>query len=96
MANQSDLGFNLSELLNGIKVLVAKPEALPWSVLSVAIAQLTSDYQLERVPILFYPTSYVDGREVPFEKHYQLWILSVQWGNEYLEYVQKRFHLIYK
>jgi hypothetical protein len=96
IANQSDLGFNLSELLNGIKVLVAKPEALPWSVLSVAIAQLTSDYQLERVPILFYPTSYVEERDVPFEKYYQLWILSVQWGNEYLEYVQKRFHITYK
>ena len=96
VANQSDLGFNLSELLNGIKVLIAKPEALPWSVLSVAIAQLTSDYQLERVPVLFYPTSYVEGRDVPFEKYYQLWILSVQWGNEYLEYVQRRFHVVYQ
>jgi hypothetical protein len=96
VANQSDMGFNLSELLNGIKVLVAKPEALPWSVLSVAISQLTGDYPMDRVPILFYPTSYVEGREVPFEKYYQLWILSVQWGNEYLEYVQKRFHITYK
>lgn len=96
VANRSDLGFNLSELLNGIKVLIAKPEALPWSVLSVAIAQLTSDYQMERVPILFYPTSYVEGRDVPFEKYYQLWILSVQWGNEYLEYIQRRFHITYK
>jgi hypothetical protein len=93
IANQSDLGFNLSELLNGIKVLAAKPEALPWSVLSVAIAQLTGDYELERVPILFYPTRYVEGRDVPFEKYYQLWILNVQWGNEYLEYVRRRFHI---
>jgi hypothetical protein len=95
VANQSDLGFNLSELLNGIKVLAAKPEALPWNVLSVAIAQVTSDYQLERVPILFYPTRYVEGKDVPFEKYYQLWILNVQWGNEYLEYVQRRFHVTY-
>jgi hypothetical protein len=96
VANQSDVGFNLSELLNGIKVLVAKPEALPWSVLSVAISQLTADYPMERVPVLFYPKSYVEGRDVPFEKCYQLWILNVQWGNEYLEYAQKRFHITYK
>lgn len=96
IANSSDLGFNLSELLNGIKVLVAKPDALPWSVLSVAIARLTSDYPMERIPVLFYPTSYVEENNVPFEKHYQLWILSVQWGNEYLEYVQRRFHITYK
>jgi hypothetical protein len=96
VANRSDMGFNLSELLNGIKVLVAKPDALPWSVLSVAISQLTGEYQLERIPILFYPTHYVEGKEVPYEKFYQLWILNVQWGNEYLEYVQKRFHISYK
>ncbi len=96
VANQSNMGFNLSELLNGIKVLVAKPDALPWTVLSVAISQLAGDYPMERVPVLFYPTSYVEGREVPFEKYYQLWILSVQWGNEYLEYVQRRFHINYK
>ena len=96
LSNHSDFGFNLSELLNGIKVLVAKPEALPWSVLSVAISQLASDYHLERVPILFHPTSYVEGKEIPYEKNYQLWILSVQRGNEYMEYIQRRFHISYK
>jgi len=96
VANRSDLGFNLSELLNGIKVLVAKPEELPWSVLSVAIAQLTGDYQLERIPILFHPTHYVEGKDIPYEKYYQMWILNVQWGNEYMEYVQRRFRISYK
>ena len=96
LTDHSDFGFNLSELLNGIKVLVAKPESLPWSVLSVAIAQLASDYHLERVPVLFHPMSYVEGKEIPYEKLYQLWILNVQQGNEYMEYVQRRFHLSYK
>jgi hypothetical protein len=96
LSNHSDFGFNLSELLNGIKVLAAKPEALPWSVLSTAISQLASEHHLERVPILFYPTEYVERNGVPFEKLYQLWILSVQRGNEYMEYIQRRFHLSYK
>jgi len=96
VVNHSDLGFNLSELLNGIKVLVANPKALPWSVLSTAISQFTGEFEMERVPVLFYPVSYVEDNEIPFEKHYQMWVLNVQHGNEYLEYMQKKFRITYK
>jgi hypothetical protein len=95
IANKSSLGFNLSELLNGIKVMVTIPEGLPWSVLSVAISQLTSEYQLARVPILFYPMSYVESNGIPCEKSYQLWVLNVQYGNEYMDYMQKKFRITY-
>ena len=96
VVNHSDLGFNLSELLNGIKVLVSNSKGLPWSVLSTAISRLAGEYQMERVPVLFYPLSYVQENEIPFEKHYQMWILNVQHGNEYLEYMQKKFRISYK
>jgi hypothetical protein len=96
VVNHSDLGFNLSELLNGIKVLVANSKALPWTILSTAISQLAGEFQMERVPVLFYPTSYVEENEIPFEKQYQMWVLNVQHGNEYLEYMQKKFRISYK
>jgi len=96
IVNHSDLGFNLSELLNGIKVLITNPKALPWSVLSTAISQLSRDFEMERVPVLFYPVSYVEDNQIPCEKHYQMWVLNVQHGNEYLEYMQKKFRISYK
>jgi len=96
ISNRTDFGFNLSELLNGIKILVAKGETLPWSVLSTAVSQLAGDYQLERIPLLFYPKSYVEDKDIPCEKNYQLWILSVQRGNEYMEYIERRYHMSYK
>ncbi len=96
VVDHSDLGFNLSELLNGIKVLVANSKALPWSVLSIAISQLAGEFEMERIPVLFYPFSYVEENNIPFEKHYQMWVLNVQHGNEYLEYMQKRFRISYK
>ncbi|MBN1105313.1 MAG: hypothetical protein JXL84_18010 [Deltaproteobacteria bacterium] len=95
IVNQSDLGFNLSELLNGITILVTRPEGLPWSVLSVAISILAGDYKAERIPVLFFPAGYVQKMGIPYEKQYQLWILNVQYGNEYLEYMQKRFRISY-
>ena len=96
IVNRSNLGINLSELLNGITVLVTNSEDLPWNVLSTAIAQLTGAYNMERVPVLFYPFDYVKAEHVPYEKHYQLWILNVRYGNEYMEYMQKRFKISYK
>ncbi|MGD2126225.1 MAG: hypothetical protein PVG99_09110 [Desulfobacteraceae bacterium] len=96
IVNQSDFGFNLSELLNGIKVLVTNPENVPWNTLAIAIAKLTSKYRMQRVPIMFYPFSYVEAKNIPYEKQYQLWILNVQYGNEYLEYMQKKFRISYK
>lgn len=93
IVDQSDLGFNLSELLNSIKVIVTNPEELPWSVLSLAIAQLTGEYNMEKVPVLFYPSSYVETKKIPFEKQYQLWVLNVQNANQYMEYLQKQFRM---
>ena len=96
IVNQSDLGFNLSELLNGIKILVTNPEALPWNILAIAISQLTGIYHTDRVPLLFYPFDYIKSNGIPYEKQYQAWVLNVQYGNEYIEYMQKKFRINYK
>jgi len=93
--DQSNLGFNLSELLNSIKVLVTDSAGLPWDILSTALSQLTAKYQMEKIPILFYPYAYVEAKAIPHEKQYQLWILNVQYGNEYLEYMQRKFRISY-
>ena len=91
--NQSDLGFNLSELLNGIKVLVMEPDKLSWNVLSVAISTLAGQYPTDKVPVLFSPVEYVREKKIPFEKYYAMWVLNVQYGNEYMEYIHKRFRI---
>ncbi|PKN63177.1 MAG: hypothetical protein CVU57_20565 [Deltaproteobacteria bacterium HGW-Deltaproteobacteria-15] len=96
LCNHSDLGFNLSELLNGMTVLVADQEGLPWNVLSTAISILGGRYRTDKVPVLSFPVDYVKERGIPYEKLYQLWILNVQYGNEYLEYMQKKFRISYR
>jgi hypothetical protein len=95
VVNQSDLGFNLSELLNGIKIFVTNPEDLSWNILSLAISQLTGVYPMDRVPILFYPSEYVKDKNIPYEKQYQVWVLDVRYGNEYMEYMQRKFRINY-
>jgi hypothetical protein len=65
-------------------------------VLSTALGRLTGFFKMERIPVLFYPSSYVEAEHIPFEKRYKLWILNVRYGNEYMEYVQKRFKIGYR
>jgi hypothetical protein len=96
IVDQSEVGLNLSELLNGIKIIVTNSDHLPWNVLSIAIAQLTRVYRMEKVPVLFSPAHYVEDKGLPFEKHYFLWILDVSFGNDYMEFMQDRFKVGYK
>jgi hypothetical protein len=95
--DQSDPGLNLSELLNCVKVLVTNPEGLPWEILSTAIGKLTNAYPTqERVPLLLCPPNYLKAQNVPHEKQYQLWILNLRYGNQYMEYMQRKFRIGYK
>ena len=95
IADQSDPGLNLSELLNGIKILVANPEGLPWDILSIAIGQLTPIYDTEKVPVLIYPFEYVKIKGIPYEKQYQLWIYDVHFVSRFKEFLQKKFRIGY-
>ncbi|MFH1953670.1 MAG: PilZ domain-containing protein [Pseudomonadota bacterium] len=93
IVNRSDLGFNLSELLNGIKVLAINPEDLSWSILSNAIGQLVREHRMEKIPVLFYPFGYVQAKDIPYEKQYQLWIYDARSVGQFVEYMKRKFRI---
>ena len=96
IVNQSDVGVNLSEVLNGITVLVIDAESLPREVLYAAVAQLTGVYQSDTIPLLIYPSTYSDVMHIPSEKKYQLWITYMRHSNKFLEYVRRHFRMRYE
>ena len=91
VVNQSNLGLNLSELLNGITAIVTDPEGLPWEVLSLAAGQLANVYHLDRIPLLIYPSDYLEVRNIPYDKQYQLWLGDMRYTEKFLGYMQRRF-----
>ena len=96
IVNQANLGLNLSDLLNSIKVLITNSENLPWEILSTAINQLTGVYETEKVPILIYPSDYLEAKNVPYEtKKYFLWIYDVRFAGGFIEFLQRRFRIGY-
>ena len=87
IVNQSDSGLSLSNFLNGIKIIVNDADGLPWKALSSAISQLVGSFTIDKIPILVYPSSYLESKEVPSKKQYNLWIMDVHYGREYGEYM---------
>jgi hypothetical protein len=92
IVNQSDFGLNLSELLNGIKIVVTDPTGLPWDILSNAIDLLTNVYEADKIPILIYPHTYLENNDVSFEKRYSMLIMDMQYGREFIEYMQDKMN----
>ena len=97
IVNESDLGINLSELLNCIKILITDSEGLPWDILCTAINQLTGVYQTERVPILIYPSDYLETKNVAYEaKKYLLWIYDATLIRQFTEFLHRKFRINYQ
>ena len=90
IVNQSDLGLNLSELLNGIKIIITDSACLPWDVLSIAIARLTEVYEVEKIPLLIYPHTYLENNGISCEKQYRMFIMDMQYGKDLLDYMKRR------
>ena len=93
IVNRSDLGFNLSELLNGVKVLLVNPEHLSWRILSTVIGQLLRKFHMEEVSIMFFPTEHVETMDIPYEKQYQLWIYDARFVDQFVQYMKRKFRI---
>ncbi|MBN2687995.1 MAG: hypothetical protein JXR85_07430 [Deltaproteobacteria bacterium] len=94
IVNTSNLGLNLSELLNGIKIIVSEPDKVPWDILSIAIHRVLDDSHMDKIPVMIYPQDYAELHNVPVEKNYYLWILDIgNKGNKFLEYLEKNFRI---
>lgn len=95
--DQSDFGFNFSELMNGIKAIVLEPISLPWVVFYEAINQLSLEYKTDKVPVMVFPDDYVScANKVPKDlKQYVLWSYDVAIISQFIEFLKKKFRIRY-
>ena len=89
VVDESDMGINLSELLNSIKVIVTDDKDLPWGILKTSLGKFAQMYNSPIVPVLVYPTQYVENQRVEYDKKYNLWVLSAQASDDYAENLKR-------
>lgn len=90
IAEESDVAINLSDLLNGFKVLVIDTN-ISSDILFAAISEMTKQSPVQSCPLMIYPDNYVLNNGISCEKHYYQWILNLQYTNEYIEYLRRKF-----
>jgi hypothetical protein len=92
LAEESDVAINLSDLLNGYKVIVIDPKTPPEVVIS-AVGHLTKATGVTSVPVMIYPSTYAKNNGLHNEKEYFLWILNVHHGNAYMRYLARTYRI---
>ncbi len=89
MVNLTDLGLNLSDLTNCIKVFVVDNKAVSANIFGTALDMLATKFQKANTPALVYPVAYADEQAIAYEKRYSLWALSLQYTDQYFKYINR-------
>jgi len=90
IVDESDMGINLSELLNSIKIIVTDSTGLPWDILNASLGRFSELYGTQNVPVLVYPYQYADNQGISYNKKYNLWILSARSSDDYSDHLKKQ------
>ncbi len=89
MACISNLGLNLSDLTNCLKVFVMEPKDLSRDIFDQAVSDLSVYFERTEAPVMIYPVDYADRVSIPYEKVYTLWVLNTQFGDPYYKYLNR-------
>ncbi|HKK11403.1 MAG TPA: hypothetical protein VJ945_01120, partial [Flavobacteriaceae bacterium] len=92
MANISDVGLNMSDLTNCIKVFVLDSNGLSKDILYLTLSFLSAKYDQDEIPVLIYPVSYTEIQSIAYEKLYRFWVLNTQYGDQYFRCLKGLFN----
>jgi hypothetical protein len=74
VVNVADLGLNMSDLTNSVKLFVVHGKHLTHEVVDMTIDAVSGHLELEDIPVLFYPREAADHAGIDYEKSYCLWV----------------------
>ena len=90
----SDVGLNLSDITNCIKVFTTGCPQFDRNILRVAVSQVAQRSGKNDFPVLLYPAVFADDSGIAYEKIYNLWICSLQYSDEYFRYLKRLMRFI--
>jgi hypothetical protein len=89
MVNTSNIGLNMSDLTNCLKVIVLDENELPKDILHIVLTLLSVKFEQDEIPVLLYPLSYAEKQSIQFERIYSLWVLNLQYLDQYFRFCEK-------
>ena len=94
LVNTSNVGLNLSDITNCVKVFVTDSEQVDAGVLRTAISILAKITGKDDFPALIYPAAFADEQHIEYEKIYNLWVCSLQYSDAYFRYLGRLLRFV--
>jgi hypothetical protein len=92
--HRTDIGLNLSDLTNCVKVLLVDNRQLSRRIFETALHLIFHEYQLSPdMPVLLYPAAFAEQTAMAVEKNYCLWILNTRYSDKYFGFLDRMFKL---
>ncbi len=74
VVNVADLGLNMSDLTNSIKLFIVHGKHLTHEVIHMTIDAVSGHLELNEIPVLLYPREATEHTGIDYEKSYCLWV----------------------
>ncbi len=94
LVNISDVGLNLSDITNCIKIFTTDGAQIDRDILQAAISRVAQLSGKDDFPLLLYPAAVADDWGVAYEKTYNLWICSLQYSDPYFRYLKRLLRFV--
>jgi hypothetical protein len=88
VADQSDRGINLSDLINSIKVIVPLHSSVPWYVLHAAICECGREYGTKTITVQVFPYEYMDRAGIHYKKRHVMWVLDTHYLHSNIDIIK--------
>lgn len=89
MVSVSDIGLNMSDLTNCIKVIVLDQDGFSCDILYSMLSILSAQYVQQRIPVLLYPVDCAENHSITYEKIYNMWIAGMEYTDHYFRYFKR-------
>ncbi len=94
LVNISDVGLNLSDITNCVKVFVTDSAEVSADILNTAILNVADITKKNDFPVLIYPAAFADEQQIAYDKIYNLWVCSLQYSDAYFQYLERLLRFI--
>ena len=94
VANVSNVGLNLSDFTNCVKLFVLDPEDMGPDIVNATIACIADITTKDNFPLLMYPVTVADDLGIAYPKKYALWVCSLHVSDEYFKYLKRLLRFI--
>jgi len=88
VVNISDVGLNLSDLTNGVQVMVIDDRDFSMQMLNATLHKLAGCFENPEFSVLLFPLACAEAKKIPYDKVYQLGILDLNYISEYLKFME--------